>query len=79
MFAWVGSIITKLPGFRPKVTPKKELVVRNPNMTFSCFIKKIISVYKKIQLWCKSWDLPIWSSSGNEKCIQNKTILDIKC
>ena len=59
MFAWVGSIITKLPGFRPKVTPKKELVIRNvkgkpvtcPNMTISCFEKKFIqNKYLIVQL-----------------------------
>ena len=31
MLARVWSIITKLPGFKPKVTPKKELVIRNPD------------------------------------------------
>ena len=30
MLARVWSIIIKLPGFIPKVTPKKELVIRNP-------------------------------------------------
>ena len=53
MLAWVGSSITKLPGFRPKVTLNKELVIRNPDMTFICFMKIIISKYKEIKFWCK--------------------------
>ena len=78
MLAWVGSSITKLPGFRPKVTLKKELVIRNPDKTFICFMKIIISKYKEIKFWYKSWDLPTSSTSGNEKK-KNYININIKC